>query len=424
MKRAAPAVVLSASLLAAAATAGPWEPPPVAVSRETFEVSYPKATVSAAVLTLETLSAALGNDMSPEDPERPHPTAEAANAVRSSISALSSWLRHELEEPGDKVGASGPGVAEFLTANASTIDKIVSLVAGNQEIAWDLDVARGIDAPLPNLLGVTRLQRILAAQALLDIRNGDPYEALTIVDGMWRICEALAARPELITQVIALQQARYAEGILRKVSAPAYGWSERLREEGLYHALLAALQNDPWISATDPNRAEHAAIRARVSRRFVDGLIAESACGWSREAIAHEWEVAGSGEGALEEDITAMASDEIVDMLLRSNRFLLDSEMTALVVEARIDKAADRDGRWPEKLPNLESSVCPGRFYTYRRAGGANLDFPGAVPRGDRDSLALPMSFRGAPTPTPTPTPTQPRPVLTPTPPAHRLLGR
>ena len=104
--------------------------------------------------------------------------------------------------------------------------------------------------------------------------------------------------------------------------------------------------------------------------------------------------------------------------------FLLDSEMTALIVEARIDKFAARDGQWPEKLPNLESAVCPGRFYTYRRAGAAILEFPGPVPKSDQQGLTLPMTFRGAPPPTPTPTPTKPRPVLTPTPPAHRLLGR
>lgn len=424
MRRAAPAFALSASLLATSPLAAQWEPPPVAVSRETFEAAYPKTTVSAAVLALETLSAALGNDMSPEDPERPHPDAEAAKAARASIGAVSSWVGHELEDPGERVGAPDASAAAYLSANAATIDRIVSVAAGSQEIAWDLDVARGSNAPVPNWLGVFRLQRILAARALLDVRNGNPDEALTVVEGMWRICEALAARPELISQLIVLAQARYAEGVLRKIPAPAYGWSDRLREQGLYHALLTALQNDPWTGAEDPARAEHAATRARVTRRFVEGLMARSVCEWTRDELAHEWEVAGSGEGAFEEDVNAMASEAVVDMLLRSNRFLLDSEMTALIVEARIDKSAARDGQWPEKLPNLESAVCPGRFYTYRRAGAALLEFPGPVPKSDRQGQTLPVTFRGAPPPTPTPTPTKPRPVLTPTPPAHRLLGR
>jgi hypothetical protein len=300
----------------------------------------------------------------------------------------------------------------------------VSVLAGRREIAWELDAARGSDAPVPNWLGVTRLQRILAAQALLDIRNRNPDDALTVVDGMWRICEALAARPELISQLLVLAQARFAEGVLRKIPVPAYGWSDRLREQGLYHALLTSLQNDPWAGAEDPARAEASATRSRIYRRFVEGLIARSACEWTRETLAHEWEVAASGEAGTEHDGAAIVSDAVVDMLLRSHRFLLESEMTALVVEARIDKFAARDGQWPERLPNLESAVCPGRFYTYRRAAGANLDFPGAVPRGDRQGLTLPTTFRGAPPPTPTPTPTKAHAVLTPTPPAHRLLGQ
>jgi hypothetical protein len=81
-----------------------WEPPPVAISRQTFEMAYPKTTVSAAVLELERLSAALGSDMSPEDPERPHPDVEAAKAARSSIAprrpglATSSRIREAASE--------------------------------------------------------------------------------------------------------------------------------------------------------------------------------------------------------------------------------------------------------------------------------------------------------------------------------------
>jgi hypothetical protein len=183
---------------------------------------------------------------------------------------------------------------------------------------------------------------------------------------------------------------------------------------------LTSLQNDPWSGP----RALDAATLARVYRRFAEGLIARSACDWTHDALEHEWEVAVSGEEDPDQIMGALSSESLTDMLLRSNRFLLESEMTALIADARIDKSADRNGQWPDKLPNLESSVCPGRSYSYRRAGGAILEFPGSVPKSDQQGLTLPMTFRGAPPPTPTPTPTKPRAVLTPTPPAHRLLGR
>ncbi len=102
--------------------------------------------------------------------------------------------------------------------------------------------------------------------------------------------------------------------------------------------------------------------------------------------------------------IFTIASGSIIDMLMRSYRLLLDSELTALVLEARAERAASREDQWPARLPNLESTVCPDRFYTYRRAGGITLAFEGSAPASDSGGLTLPLSFHGEPPPTPTPT--------------------
>jgi hypothetical protein len=299
---------------------------------------------------------------------------------------------------------------------------MVSLLASGQEIVWDLDVALGANASIPNLLGLSFLQRFLASRGLLDVRRGNSDDGLVVVEAMWRICEALAARPEVIAPLVALNQARYAEGVLRKIPAPAYGWSERLREQKLYAALLVALQNAPWAAAKNSESVGDAAIFARIHRRFVEGLVAASACEWSRGALTHEFEVAAGAEEDPERAIATMFSTSIVDIATRSFRFLLDSEFTAMVVEARIDRFVARDGQWPDKLSHLESAVCPGRFYTYRKGNGAFLEFPPPAPKDDSPNLNLPLTFRGAPPPTPTPT-SRP-PVLTPTPSAHRLLKR
>ena len=109
-------------------------------------------------------------------------------------------------------------------------------------------------------------------------------------------------------------------------------------------------------------------------------------------------------------------------MLMRSYRLQFDSELTALVLEARAERAASRDDDWPSRLSDLESKVCPGRFYVYARAGAMTLAFQGPVPGTGESTLTLPSTFRGAAAPTRTPTPRPP--ALTPTPPAHRLLGR
>ena len=93
-------------------------------------------------------------------------------------------------------------------------------------------------------------------------------------------------------------------------------------------------------------------------------------------------------------------SENSLDSLNRWHRHLLDAELTALVLEARGEKAASRDGAWPARLENLESSVCPGSFWGYQRSssGDVTLAFEGRAPAVDR-GLILPLTFRSAPPP-------------------------
>jgi hypothetical protein len=431
MKRRVLATLVSVSLAASPTLGGDWTPPPVATSRKAYEAAYPKKTVSAAALEIESLAARLGIDAAPQgpavpdpdDPEkvvtlrpndgRGRPAPELEKRMSSTISAVGEWAEHELAEPSAHVGPPAKPVSRFFEENGTTLDAIVSVASGSRPIDWELDVAQRAEAPLPNLPGLTRLQRVLATRALLQIRGGESDSALATIEGMWHLATSLADQPYLISQLIATRQERLIVGLLRKVDAPAVGWEQRLGQRSFYEALLAALQNDPWPMASDAQLAPSVETVARVYRRFVDGLVEMSACDWTKETLTHAWKVAASAEVASDGMLALVAWDSVVDMIPRAQRLLLDSELTGLVLQARGEKAASREGEWPARLPDLESSVCPGRFYTYRRgADGVTIGFAGPLPNEDRPGLFLPMTFRGAPPPTRTPTPT---PVPTPT---------
>ena len=443
MRRRVLAALLSISLAATAAFGGDWTPPPVAATWKAYEAAYPKKTSSAAALEIESLAARLGIETAPEgravaDPDdgekvvhlrpddgRERPDAELAKRMHPTISAAGHWAEKELAEPSARIGPPEEPVLRFFDENAATLDAIAAVASGTRPIDWELDVALRSESPLPNLLGLSRLQRVLAARALLQVRAGDNDAALVTIDGMWRLAASLGDQPYLISQLIALTQVRLVVGLLRKVDAPAFGWEQRLRQQPFYAAFLAAFQNDPWPVAADPERAQTVETITRIYRRFADGLAEKSACEWTRETMTRSFQVAASAEDASDETIASVAWDSIVDMIPRAQRLMLDSELTALVLQARAEKAASREGEWPARLPDLESSVCPGRFYSYRRAGGITLSLEGPLPAEDRHGLVLPMTFRGPPPPTPTPTPTRtrapgerPEPPRTPTP--HR----
>jgi hypothetical protein len=435
MRRRVPALLLSIFQAASSTFGGDWSPPPVATSWETYEAAYPKKTVSAAALEIEGLAARLGIDAAPQgpavaDPEdnervvrlrpddgRERPDPEFEKRVHSTISDVGRWADREIAEPSDRIGPPPEAVKRFFYENAETLDALAAVAAGAKPIEWDLDVTQRLEARMPGYLGLNRLQRVLAARALLEMRAGDADSALVTIEGMWRLAGSLAEQPYLISHLIVIPQLRLVVGLLRKVDGPAFGWEQRLAERAFYEAFLVALQNDPWPAAREPEIGPTVETIARIYRRFVEGLIEKSPCSWTRDGLAHSWEVAVSGEKSPDDMIATVSSESIIDMLRRWQRLLIDSEMTALVLQARAEKAASREREWPARIPNLESSVCPGRFYSYRRAGGVTLAFEGTIPGEDR-GLVLPVTFRGAPPTTPTATPTVTRmpPPLTPTP--------
>lgn len=411
-----------------------WHPPQVVTSRRELETAYPRQTVSASALDIERLSARLGIDAAPQGPAMPDPNdedgfirqipndgrerpdREVVARMQPGIAAVSQWVSRELSEAPEAIGPPPEPAARFLEANAGTIDSIVALATKPSPIDWDLDVTSGSEAPMPNLLGLTRLQKILAGKALQLARAGEPEAALEAVEAMWRISESLAARPELISQLVVAAQLRLTAGLLRKIPGPSFGWETRLRDLDFFDAFLAALQNDPWHAPSEPEIAPTIEIMARIYRRFVDSLVRSDACAWTKESLQRSWDVAASGENGVEQILIGISSESINDMLLRWRSVLLDSEFTVLVLQAKGEKAASRKGEWPPGLPDLESSVCPRSFYSYRRNGGVAMAFEGRIPVDERGGFALPWVFRGAPPPTPTRTPIPTPATPTPTP--------
>jgi hypothetical protein len=412
--------LLLLAIATAESRAEDWKPPRAAATLEEFELAYPKSEATAAALELERLAAAMGVDLAPDIPTRSHPESDAAKARAKIGFPIATYLDGELESPQQRIAPLPEDVARFLSERQAAIDSIRTRLLRREEVAWALDYQQATFTPAVNLLGVVHLQRFLAVSALSQAARGDPEEALETLDAMWRLAQSMASRPELISQLITLNGIRFVVGVLRKLDVAAPGWEERMRSRSFFEAYLAALQNDHWLfpRSEDEESRELRAGAARMRVRFLEGLSARSACDWSPEALRRAWEVAASGESPDVQIVGGMLSDNLNDGLARWHRLLLDSELTALVVEARAERAASREKKWPAKLWNLESSACPGSFWSYRveKGGTAAFAFEGRVPtQEETHGAVLPLTFRaGTPAPTRTPTPlTHPTPTRT-----------
>src|SRR6185295_16202549 len=138
------------------------------------------------------------------------------------------FLDRELKSVDERIGVPPAALTAYLDEHDAALESIRAAASGDREIVWDVDVALRHEAPLPNLLGQIRLQRLLVARALVQTRRGDGDAALQTLEASWRLTDALFARPEMISLLIGLAGERFQAGALRKIDAPAYGWADRL----------------------------------------------------------------------------------------------------------------------------------------------------------------------------------------------------
>lgn len=391
--------------------------PAAASFRSAFEAQFPKTEASAAALEIERLAAALGIEMDPYDRTEAAPDemksgrsvtptpftvkrrlgqpGPSPDLERSLLSAgVSEFLNRELGISEDRIGAPPPQLVRYLNDNESGIAAIESLLLRDSEIRWEMDVTNYPNGPFPNLTGLMRLQRLLAARALVKARGGETDAALRTLDAGWRLNESLSSRPELISQLIVVAAAKIHVGVLRKLDSPAYGWADRLRSRRFYSAFLTAFRNEAWADPGVQDLTGKAGTYGRILQDVAEELYDRDMCSWTPEKLREAWNRAVRDQSRDEVPFAGIAMPNLIESFDRWRRFFVDAELTALVLDARAERAASRRGDWPARLNGMGSGVCPREIWTYRPSedGTATFAFEGKI--GETSApLKLPLRF-------------------------------
>ena len=263
--------------------------PSAATLRSAFEAQFPKSEASAAALELERLAAPLGIELAPKDEaaprppevtptnasegapapvidarERRRPSAEETAAYQRVGQAAFDFLDRELKKSAEKIGAPSRELERYLEEHQDAMVSIESVLLRDADVHWEMDVSRGFESPLPNLLGILRLQRLIVARALLEARRGEAEGALQTIEASWRFNQTVSSRPEVICQLIVVAVAKLEVGALRKLDTHAYGWADRFRDEKLFSAYLCRLP-EPGLVQPGRIRPDRRGRRLRAS---------------------------------------------------------------------------------------------------------------------------------------------------------------
>ncbi len=377
---------------------------------------------NAAAEELESLVLSLGLDAHPKDPSAEHPSREDREAYQRA--GFGSWLDARLKTADDSITPVPASLQSFLEKRQPTVGRVAGLLERDVP-QWDSE-PRANPGERPTL-ALAQLARILTASALVEERAGRHAQAADLLEATWSLSRSLSVQPDLMSQLIAVGLGKLQAGALRKMSEPPVQWLDRMSGVEPWRGMLDAVEAEhaPSARAGDAALDESRRAYARAWSAAIDRLRQLSPCEVSKLSSEEIWKPAeeeitrsieAGGDPSLQTLLT-IAVPNITGAIRRAGRLLVDRELTARVLEVRQEKAASRDGRWPEKFLDLDSRVCPGFFYEYQTRGAAMaIRFKGPIDDGGSPPLVLPLSFevRG---PRPTPTPTLARhPTVTPRP--------
>jgi hypothetical protein len=381
---------------------------------------------NAAAEDLESLVLALGLDPNRGDPSAEHPSKEDVDAYQRA--AIGSWLDDQLRSSDDSIAAPPPAVRTFLEKRQPTVWRVAELLERDVP-QWDWEAVRNSGQPLPAGILAPALSKILIAASLIEERSGRHAQAGNLLEAAWSLSGAFRDRLDAMAQIIAVHIGRLLAGALRKMSEPPVQWLDRMSGLEPWRVGLEALEAkhiEPF-QASDAAEEELRKPITRAWRAVADRLRKLSPCEASKLPDEEIWrpateEIARSIEAGADPGLKTLleiARPNETEAIRRTARLLLDREVTARVLEIRQEKAASREGRWPERFSDLESRVCPEASYEYQTRGSAMaIRFKGLVDDGGSSPLVLPLSFEvRAPRQTSSPTPVRPhRPAVTPRP--------
>jgi hypothetical protein len=373
-------------------------------SLEEFQKGIPETKKNSEAQALEALAAKMG--LAQEEAKPPWKDVK---------SPLYDYVKTELDKPTSDVQPPPAAVASFLRDQREDIAALRQQLVNGATPKWDERRTGLYQAPLPRILPIIEMQRLLAADALEALQCGEKDRAAEDLEASWKLQEALSHRPELISVLVRAALVRLEAGVLRKFDGAPAAWDERLGSYDPKAELLNGYRYEACatLEIGDPGRArtpvlEGNWLQRRLSSRLTLPYLRLCAAGSADVLLDFVEAVRDAGPCSL--DLTAkitpifkkipwwnaiarVAVPDVAPSQYRAGRTRVDVELTRKILEAR----ATRDkngGKWATAIAGIEDSVCKGEKWSYAVSGDKmTFAYSKELPAPPSQPFVLPLKF-------------------------------
>ena len=329
---------------------------------------------------------------------------------------LSQYLDSQLDKPNDEIDVPPEEVRQYLTNHAAELDLVRTHILRSELPKWEMDVSKvgDIRSELPSFLSLANFQKILLVDTLEKTRQGKDQLAIKNIEASWKLNQALLEQPYLISYLVFIINARPQAVVMRKIQGISNEWQERinhLNKFELPQAFLMSLYSEAFVSLS---------ARKYSTSQFIedgDDSKVDSFTRWIRfltdpvtkpyirlMAVNYFNNMNQIHLKLAEQDFCAFNPDDFQAQAglmpdawwnpinrfslggsfhgqwRRLGKTVLRFELTQKVL--RIKEIAQNQGRFPNQIPGIESSICRGANWIYqlRPEGKALISFSKDLP--------------------------------------------
>jgi len=216
---------------------------------ESVLTRFPDRVTNASALRLEKLAAPLGVDLVPHVEKDRSQLDEAVAAEHAAINpVIKEFAALVARTTTRDTGPVPMELQEFLRSHEPELGAVAQHLLAAEPPRWRQQVGEGYDAPFPNLLGHIQLARLLSVRAVYLIRQGKLEAGADSTEAAWRLHLTAAERPELLSQLISLAEAKMVAGAVRCHPKPPFHWPSMLLEHDYRASLLDSFHNEAWLA--------------------------------------------------------------------------------------------------------------------------------------------------------------------------------
>jgi hypothetical protein len=350
---------------------------------------FPKSGMNETARRLEELTTRLGifNPM----PNRYYDGKQKGATGPFGTVDVPAHVLSQLRKPSDDLDAAPGELQRYLQTHRADLDALYSLIQRNDIPRWETDVAQLVRAPAPGLLYHRQLQGLIALDILDRTRKRQNLLAVQALEASWRVSQSLRERPELISHMVATSMLKLQMEVMRKMESVPGEWQARLAVKTWQESFLRTMEFDALVMSqyvADPSnlgvprwfhpfygplgKPVRRLAKLEILEVAQETLSAVRTSDFCRGGPDREFERLENSRSSWNLG-TRFGITNYLRAWKTSVQTLAQMELTRKVLQVKEARRYARDSKWPDRLGEMESVLCPEARWVHEVAPSGTI---------------------------------------------------